>query len=192
MGDISQIGSSLRRIRKLQNITLMELAKQTGLSVGYLSYIERNAKSPTLINLQKICEVLNTSLGDLLERNAEDKVVIRCDDREITVYEEGNTRIETIEFGEEYGSFLYMTIEPKSSFEGTLWSHKFNEVGTILSGQMRVEMEGEEYNLKEGDTILIKTNTRHGCFNASDTEPVFSYWARQWPKEEREQDSVSE
>lgn len=186
MGDIKRIGSSIRRLRKLQNITLQQLAAATGLSLGYLSYIERNAKSPTLINLQKICEVLNTSLGDLLERNAEEKVVVRCEEREITVDEKNNTRVETIDFGEGYGSYLFMTIEPGSTFEGTYWTHKCNEVGTVISGEMRVDIEGEIYDLRQGDTILVKAHSRHCCYNRSDTDPVISFWSRFWPDERAE------
>ena len=183
MGDIRKIGSSIRRIRKLQNITLQQLSAATGLSLGYLSYIERNAKSPTLLNLQKICEVLNTSLGDLLERNAEDKVVVRREEREITVDEKNNTRIETIEFGEGYGSYLVMTMEPGSDFEGTHWTHKFNEVGIVISGEMRVDVDGETFDLRKGDTILVKAHTRHCCYNRSSEEPVTSFWSRFWPVE---------
>lgn len=190
MRDINKIGNSIRKLRKQQNLTLLELAAKTNLSVGYLSNVERNAKSPTLVKLQKICEVLNTSLGDLLDRNAEERVIIRRDDREITVYEENNTIVETIEFGEPYGSYLYMTIEPNSSFEGTAWTHKFSEVGTVLSGKLSVDVDGEFYHLNEGDTILIRANSRHRCYNNSDNEPVVTYWARHWPAEEVMQDDT--
>lgn len=182
MGDIKKIGSSIRRLRKLQNMTLQQLSAATGLSLGYLSYIERNAKSPTLINLQKICEVLNTSLGDLLERNAEEKVVVRREEREITIDEKNNTKIETVDFGEEHGCYLFMTIEPGSSFEGTYWTHKYDEVGTVISGELRVDIDGETYDLRQGDTILVKAHSRHCCYNRSDTESVITFWSRYWPE----------
>lgn len=184
MGNIHQIGSSIRRMRKAQHMTLQQLAEASQLSVGYLSNVERNVTSPTLINLQKICEVLKTSLADLLERNEREKVVIRREEREITVDEVNNTRIETLEFGREYGSYMFMTIEPGSSFEGTVWSHECHETGVIVSGAMRVEMEGVSYDLKEGDAILIKSHTAHCCYNISKTEPVVSYWCRFWPRDE--------
>lgn len=189
MGNIQQIGTNIRRLRKAQHMTLQQLAKESQLSVGYLSNVERNVTSPTLINLQKICEVLKTSLGDLLERNAVEKVVIRKEEREITVDEEKNTRIETLEFGQEFGSYLYLTIEPGSNFEGTVWCHECHEVGTIISGEMRVEMEGVSYSLREGDAILVKAHTPHCCYNVSKTEPVISYWSRFWLQEEETEDS---
>ncbi|MGN0204227.1 MAG: helix-turn-helix domain-containing protein [Coprococcus sp.] len=181
MGNIHQIGTNIRSLRKARGLTLQQLADASNLSVGYLSNVERNVTSPTLINLQKICEVLQTSLADLLERNEKERVVIRREERELTVDEVKNTRIETLEFGQEFGSYLFMTIEPGSSFEGTTWSHACNEVGVILSGEMRVEMEGISYNLREGDAILIKAHTTHSCYNSSETEPVVSYWSRFWP-----------
>lgn len=188
MTNIKSIGSSIRRLRKSQGVTLQQLAEKTNLSIGYLSYIERNTKSPTLVNLQKICEVLNTSLGDLLERTAEAKYVIRCEDREITINEKNNTKIETISFGKEYGSYLYMTIEPGSDFQGTYWTHKCNEVGTVLSGKLGVDIDGQIYELKEGDTVLIKAHSRHCCYNRSDSEAVVTFWARYWFEEDQDMD----
>ena len=181
MSSIEQIGSSIRRLRKSQHITLLELSSQTSLSVGYLSNIERNVNNLTLVNLQKICEALNTSLGDLLERNAEEKVVIRGPEREKT-FDEDQTIIETIEFGKDYGSYLYMTIEPDSKFDGTLWNHHYHEIGTMISGRLDMEIDGIMYHLEPGDTILVRAYSKHCCFNPSKTESSVSYWCRHWPE----------
>ena len=41
------IGGKIKLIRKSYNITLKELSNRTGLSVSFLSNIERNTASPT-------------------------------------------------------------------------------------------------------------------------------------------------
>lgn len=65
-----KIGNKLRSIRKSKEITLMELAKETKLSVSLLSNIERDVTSPTLVNLIAINEALNITITDLLaEKN---------------------------------------------------------------------------------------------------------------------------
>ena len=46
------IGGKIKLIRKSYNITLKELSNRTGLSVSFLSNIERNTASPTLEHLQ--------------------------------------------------------------------------------------------------------------------------------------------
>ena len=42
------LGEHVRNIRKKRGITLKELAEKTGLSIGYISQIERNLTDPSL------------------------------------------------------------------------------------------------------------------------------------------------
>lgn len=42
------LGEQIRNIRKSRDFTLKALAEQTGLSIGYISQIERNLTDPSL------------------------------------------------------------------------------------------------------------------------------------------------
>ena len=53
------LGAQVRKIRKSKNFTLKELAEQTGLSIGYISQIERNLTDPSLFTLRKISAALD-------------------------------------------------------------------------------------------------------------------------------------
>lgn len=178
MGNLDKIGGSIRSLRKAKKKTLQQMAKETGLSIGYLSNIERNITSPTLMNLQKICEVFHTSLGDLLERNAEEKIVIRKKDREVYVDNVPDMNIEMLDFGIEEVSFLYVELNPLSDTKDEWWTHEYGEVGTVIQGQLTVMLEGEEFDLNAGDSIYVKANTRHCFYNKSETEISGSYWTR--------------
>ena len=59
MGNLDTIGTSIRRIRKLNKRTLQQLANETNLSVGYLSNIERNV---TLVGGSTLPDVVNGNL----------------------------------------------------------------------------------------------------------------------------------
>lgn len=48
------LGDQIRSIRKRQEITLKELAEKTGLSIGYISQIERNLTDPSLSTRGKL------------------------------------------------------------------------------------------------------------------------------------------
>lgn len=176
--NIDQIGYSIRNMRKVRGITLKEMAGKTGLSIGYLSNVERNLCSPTLQNIQKICESLGTSLGDLLERSDKQQVIVRRKEREISI-DEDNMRVETIDFGIPNHNFLVMELD---SADGTSmkWCHDFIEVGTVIAGVMRVEMENKSFILEEGDSIMIKAGVDHCCYNISTVKPCTSYWSRIW------------
>ena len=178
MGNLDKIGRSIRNLRKVNKMTLKRMSEETGLSIGYLSNIERNITSPTLANLQRICEVFDTSLGDLLERNAQERIVIRKEEREAYIENVEDMSIDIVDFGIEEVSFLFVKLAPQSNTKGENWTHEFDEVGTVISGQLTVMMEGEELDLNEGDSIYVKANTKHSFFNKSETEYSLSHWTR--------------
>jgi DNA-binding XRE family transcriptional regulator len=59
-------GASLRRRRKAQGRTLREVADQAGVSLTYLSEVERGRKEPSSEVLEAVCEALGVLLSDVL------------------------------------------------------------------------------------------------------------------------------
>lgn len=177
LNDIQLIGYSIRSQRRKKGMTLQQLSDATGLSIGYLSNLERNANSPTLVNIQKICEAFGTSLFSLLETNKEEDIIVRRNEREPIISEEHNMKLENIDFGLVNASFIYMTIEPDGAGDGLWWEHEYHEVGTVLKGRLTLTLDNQTFELDEGDTILIKAHTRHCYFNRT-KESCVSYWTR--------------
>jgi transcriptional regulator with XRE-family HTH domain len=61
------LGARLRAIRKQQGDTLADVGAQTGLSVSFLSDIERGRTRPSLDTLEKLATYYQLSINDLLE-----------------------------------------------------------------------------------------------------------------------------
>jgi transcriptional regulator with XRE-family HTH domain len=61
------IGTVLRRVRQRQGLTLRDLAAASGVSVPYLSEVERGRKEASSEVLSSICRALGLALVDLLE-----------------------------------------------------------------------------------------------------------------------------
>jgi transcriptional regulator with XRE-family HTH domain len=59
------ISKKLYMFRCNKNVLLREIAKGTGLSVSFLSDIERGRTMPSLETCQKICNFYNIGLDDL-------------------------------------------------------------------------------------------------------------------------------
>ena len=53
-------------LRTQRGLTMRQLAKQAKCSASFLSQLELNRVSPTLVNLEKICTALHISLVDML------------------------------------------------------------------------------------------------------------------------------
>lgn len=60
------IGARLRSLRKSRAVTLSEVARQSGLSISYISKIERDQVKPSFEVLHRIAEVLGLTLGDVV------------------------------------------------------------------------------------------------------------------------------
>jgi transcriptional regulator with XRE-family HTH domain len=70
----SVIGATLRRRRQAQARTLREVAEAAGVSLTYLSEVERGRKEPSSEVLEAICAALGLILADLLFEVAEELV----------------------------------------------------------------------------------------------------------------------
>ena len=77
------IGNMIKLCRRKKQITLQVLSEQTGLSVSYLSTLERGLSSPTIANLNLICEALGITMADLILKLDEKKPVVYKNDRQI-------------------------------------------------------------------------------------------------------------
>ena len=65
-------------------MTLKELSDRCGLSISYLSLLERGQSNPTISNLHKICNALNITMANLLIGiNTNEDLVVKEEDRKI-------------------------------------------------------------------------------------------------------------
>lgn len=70
------IGREVRAFRRQQGITVAELAKTTGLSIGMLSKIENGHTSPSLTTLQTLSHALSVPLTSFFTRFEEQRPAV--------------------------------------------------------------------------------------------------------------------
>ena len=68
------IGTRLKALRTAKKTTIKALSEATGLSVGFISNIERNVNNPTINSLMKICKALDTDLQTFFSLPAADSI----------------------------------------------------------------------------------------------------------------------
>src|SRR5882762_7269443 len=59
-------GAIIRRLREQRQWTIVEFARETGMNVSYLGYIERGENSPTLETIIHLAQVLGAAASDVL------------------------------------------------------------------------------------------------------------------------------
>lgn len=174
---MESISKKIRRIRREQNITLKELSDATELSISFLSQFEREASSITLVSLKKIAEALNVSMKELFD-DGEDRhgrFVHRESDgpglmgleKKYASYERLSGQFE----GRKIESLL-LRMEPKrSDFEPC--THDGEEFIYILQGRAIFTVDGQEYEVGEGESIHYPSTLLHSIVNIEDRELVF-------------------
>jgi repressor LexA len=69
------VGRRIRKARKSKDWTLEDLKKKTGMSISFLSDIERGVSNPSLKRLKQIARALNVSISYLLNEHDPSKTI---------------------------------------------------------------------------------------------------------------------
>jgi len=64
----SDLGEALRTRRKELGLTMQIVADSAGLSVGFISQVERGITAPSLASLVSLAEVLKTDISSFLQQ----------------------------------------------------------------------------------------------------------------------------
>src|ERR1700754_3579054 len=67
-----QLGKTIQRLRKAYNLSLSELAEQSGVAKSIISQIERNETNPTLATIWRLSQALDVSIEGVLGPAGED------------------------------------------------------------------------------------------------------------------------
>ena len=165
------IGAKVKALRTSKNYTLKQLSEETGLSIGFLSQLERDISSIAIDSLAKIAEALECPLSNFFDSShpiTQDPVLhsfnLQCTKAttEIVQYILSNNR-------EEYDIlprlFHLMPQMDEEKDEVVMLTHIGEEFIYILEGIVTVYLEEREYTLYPGDSIQIHSNQRHNWIN---------------------------
>jgi transcriptional regulator with XRE-family HTH domain len=63
----TKLGLNLKKIRTKKGISQGDIAKELGVSRGFISTIENGKTNPTLATISKLAKAVGTSVNDLLK-----------------------------------------------------------------------------------------------------------------------------
>src|ERR1700761_7413813 len=93
-----QLGKTIQRLRKAYNLSLSELAEQSGVAKSIISQIERNETNPTLATIWRLSQALDVSIERVLAAGDEEPFLEKTSraDTPILVSEDGKVRLAII------------------------------------------------------------------------------------------------
>ena len=172
------IGGQIRELRKAKGMTLRAVAGAAGISVGYLSQIERDRSRLPIGVLKRISTALGVQInwffhGSDAPANEKD-IVVRADSRRRLTFT-------ALGIEEELLSpnlagpleMLMSTIEPGA--DSGEYSHEGVEAGLVVSGTLDLWVAGQFFRLNAGDSFSFRSTETHRCAN-SGTEAAKVVW----------------
>lgn len=172
-------GSEIRALRKARSLSLHELAIQAGLSVGYLSQIERGISCPSLKALGAIARALGVNVGWFFSGGnsgpaAEKGFVVRKANRRRIIFREGFIDYLLSPNLEGQLEFILSHFSPGAS-TGEKYTHRGEEGGLVLEGRLEITIGEQSFILEAGDSFNFNSTEPHRYRNIHDGETVVVY-----------------
>ncbi|NDV00550.1 helix-turn-helix domain-containing protein [Pseudoroseicyclus tamaricis] len=171
-----KIGALVRAVRRRQNLTLQALGQTSGLSVGYLSQIERDIATPSLSSLTRIAHALGVEVGQFMPVPHGSGIVNRAENRETTWINDGGMTYQRLHGDFPGATFSAFRITLPPGFVGEIDRHDGEEFVQLETGEVRFDIEGQPHALAPGDTLHFRSDMRHQAFNTSATEAAVIFW----------------
>ncbi len=159
-----QVAERLRRLRKVENLSLEELASRSGVSRATLSQIETLKTNPTIAVLWKISQGLGVSFAELLGSDSASGVRLSRFADARYLYSKNREfrsrpllanvpghRVEHYELWLEAGAVEAAEPHPAGTVEQVF----------VTRGRLRLEIGTEAYELEPGDALLFPADVPH-------------------------------
>jgi transcriptional regulator with XRE-family HTH domain len=174
--DLSRLGGRIRAERERRALSLEALSAKARVSRSMLSAIERGAKAPTVLVLDRVATGLNTSLARLLgEERRATLVVLRHRDQKVARDRSGWERriLSPVLPGVEF-EFMRTTLGPRVNAGVFLpHAHGSREYVAIESGTLQLTINDRPYQLTAGDSIYFDGDCMHAFANPADVPCVY-------------------
>src|SRR6266446_1563188 len=155
-GGARAIGVRLRQLRIGRGLSL---AKAAGISVGFLSALERSHMSASVSTLRKLARFYKTNILGFFDP-AESSIRLVSPDKRKVLEAGPGVRMELLAWGNTVMEPHLFRIAPQSG-SGESYTHEGEEFLYILRGELQISLEDEEYRLQPGDSFYFESATPH-------------------------------
>ncbi len=156
------LGVRLKELRTKRGFSQTELAKSVGVTPSTISQVESNLIYPSLPALLKMAEVLSVEVSSFFQQRVEGKkrfVFPASDSNHIKFAElpEGSIQAKMLTpIDSDFRAEPYLIeVAPEKTISSHFFTHKGEEIGYLVSGELQVRLEKDTYTLRTGDLIYL-------------------------------------
>ena len=166
---IMNLGSKIKQLRSMLQLTQEDLANRCELTKGYISQLENNHTSPSITTLSEILEVLGTNLADFFYEDKMEKIVFTRLDQSDKKFEEYEITWLIPTSQQHNMEPILITINKEGqTIEDS--PHEGQEFGYVLKGTIQVVYGNQSETCNAGESFYIITNKSHYLKNIGDSE----------------------
>jgi transcriptional regulator with XRE-family HTH domain len=160
-----QLGKTIQRLRKNYNLSLSELAEQSGVAKSIISQIERNETNPTLATIWRLSQALDVSIERFLVASDDDPIIDKSTkgDTPILVSDDGKIRLAIIGWLRtvEWLQWYDLQAEPGGTLDSDAHQRGSVETLSVLTGEFTVEVGGVTEIVRAGETLRYRCDRQH-------------------------------
>jgi transcriptional regulator with XRE-family HTH domain len=162
-------GLRFRRLRQRRGLSLAQVARSTGVSVGFLSALERGRMRASVATLRRIARYYGTNILSFFEAAKDNSRLVGPAERKVLETTQG-VRMELLAWGNTVMEPHLFRIKPGGS-SGESYTHEGEEFLHILRGEFEIWLDpNEHYRMKPGDSLYFQSSTPHRWRNPGKTE----------------------
>ncbi len=161
---IISIGNKIKKLRENRGIHLRTLAERVGVSPSFISQLENNKTSPSLVTLKNIADALGTTVSFLIgdEKKETETPVMKKEEWIFQQMGEG-IKMFYLTFPDPYKQIepLLFIMEKGASSGEKVYQHFGQEFVMVLNGKLEVTLAEKKYVIQSGDTIYFNSYVPH-------------------------------
>jgi len=162
-------GQRFRRLRQKRNLSLVQVARATGVSVGFLSALERGQMRASVATLTRIARFYRTNLLSFFDSSKKNSRLVLQSERRVLETTKG-VRMELLAWGNKAMEPHLFRIKPGSG-SGEPYTHEGEEFLHIIRGEFEIWLgKDEHHKLNAGDSLYFESSTPHRWRNPGSSE----------------------
>jgi len=168
-GSAGAVGAHLRQLRAKRRLSLAQVARAVGISVGFLSALERSQMSGSVGTLRKLARFYKTNILDFFDATGASSRQVQPEQRKVLEAGPG-VRMELLAWGNTAVMEPHLFRVAPEAGSGDSYTHEGEEFLYVLRGELAITLEKKEYRLKKGDSFYFESATPHHWKNPGRAE----------------------
>lgn len=178
--EMASLGASIRTGRRDAGLKLREVAAATGLSISYLSQIERDLLTPSVDALRRIANAVDISAGALAfaagsRRGKASVSIVRREARKRVAFADANIAYELLTPDVQGRVSVLALSVPPGAESGAAFTHPGEDIVIVQHGALMVEVGGLWHEILAGDSIRFSSEIPH-CWRNGANAPAQALW----------------